>query len=348
MITPSERLLATVNGQPTDRIPIFCNLLDQGARELGVALRDYYRDGTLVAEAQLRMREKYGHDNVWCLSYVGKEAELLGCREILFAEDGPPNVADFVIQEPADIHKLHVPDDLTTHPAFRATLDCLKVLRAEIGGKVPICAYLTASTTLPAMLMGMDKWLELLLFGPTELRDLLLAKCCDFFHKQYHAYRAAGADLLCYSSPFTSTDFLPRRLIREFTLPWMERDLLPCGFEGVVYFCAQARVVPSLDLVLERLPPPTTVYLGPDEDSAAAKRIVTDRALTCGIINDIKLCRWSEQEVRVEVKRLIEMGKPGGRFFIGTSVMPLAIPERNIHAYIEAASEYGCWNEGNN
>ncbi|CAK0763816.1 Uroporphyrinogen decarboxylase [Gammaproteobacteria bacterium] len=348
MITPVERLTATLHGKETDRVPIFCNLLDQGAQEMGVPLRTYYGDGELVAEAQLRMREKYGHDNVWCLSYVGKEAELFGCREILFADDGPPNVADFVIQRLEDIQTLRVPDDISTHPAFRTTLDCLRVLKREVGGKVPICAYLTSATTLPAMLMGMDKWMELLLLGPFDARDLLLAKCSAFFHKQCQAYRGAGADLLCYASPFTSGDFVPRRFIREVTLPWMERDLIPVGLNGVVYFCAQARVAPSLDLVLERLPPPTTVYLGPDEDIAVAKRMVAGRALTCGIINDIKLCRWTEQEVRSEVKRLIEAGKPGGRFFIGTSVMPLAIPERNIHAYIEAASEYGRWDGDQN
>ena len=66
--------------RPSDRIPVFCNLLDQGARELGLSLEEYYSSGELVAEAQLRMRERYGHDNVWSLFYVGKEAELLGCR----------------------------------------------------------------------------------------------------------------------------------------------------------------------------------------------------------------------------------------------------------------------------
>ena len=111
-----------------------------------------------VAEAQLRMRAKYGYDNLWSLFYVGKEAELLGCREIAFAESGPPNVVDFVIQTPEDIHKLHVPDD----PRGASRLcpsprKCLEILRREAGGQYPICAYLTSSMTLPSMLMGMSR-----------------------------------------------------------------------------------------------------------------------------------------------------------------------------------------------
>lgn len=35
MITGTERLQAAVEGRASDRIPVFCNLLDQGAKELG-------------------------------------------------------------------------------------------------------------------------------------------------------------------------------------------------------------------------------------------------------------------------------------------------------------------------
>jgi uroporphyrinogen decarboxylase len=118
MITGMERLVAAMNGEKSDRIPVFCNLLDQGAKELGIStLKEYYSNGEYVAEAQLKMREKYGYDNVWSLFYVGKEAELLGCQKIIYATDGPPNVEHFVIQSDADIEKLQVPEDITSHPA---------------------------------------------------------------------------------------------------------------------------------------------------------------------------------------------------------------------------------------
>ena len=72
MITGMDRLTAAMEGRTSDRIPVFCNLLDQGERELGMSLRDYYARGEHVAEGQLRMLRKYGHDNVWGLSYVGR------------------------------------------------------------------------------------------------------------------------------------------------------------------------------------------------------------------------------------------------------------------------------------
>ena len=45
MITAMERLVAAINGEPSDRIPIFCNMIDQGARELNISIKDYYSNG---------------------------------------------------------------------------------------------------------------------------------------------------------------------------------------------------------------------------------------------------------------------------------------------------------------
>lgn len=340
MITGMDRLVAAINGKTSDRIPVFCNLLDQGAKELGVSLKEYYLNGEHVAEAQLRMREKYGYDNVWSLFYVGKEAEVLGCGKIAFVNDGPPNVEDFVIKTYDDIEKLQVPDDISGHPAFQEPLKCLRILKREVGGKYPICAYVTASMTLPAILMGMDKWMELLLIGPAGVRDELLTKCSDFFRKEITAYRNAGADVLVYSNPFGSTDFIPMKLFKELSLPWMERDLKPVGSQGVVYYCGSARFNNVIEQVIERLGI-SVFYLSPMDDIAEGKKIIAGRGLCCGVINDIKLIDWSKNEIRNEVRRMIDQGMPGGRFLFGTLVMPYAIPEENIRAMLEAAYEFG-------
>ena len=341
MITGMERLVAAINGETSDRIPVFCNLLDQGADELGMPLQEYYSKGENVAEGQLRMREKYGYDNVWNLFYVGKEAELLGSGEPLFARNGPPNVKEFIIKEYDDIHKLEIPD-IESHPAFEESLKCMSMLKAEVGGKYPICAYLSSSMTLPALLMGMEKWLELLLIGPTTVRDELLAKCSEFFQREIAAYRKIGADVLLYSHPFGSPDILPMKMIRELSIPWMERDLQPGGVAGVVYYCGSSHFNPVIEQIIEQLGI-GTYYLSPWDDVAEGKEIIAGRGLTCGVINDIKLIDWSEAEIRAEVKRIIGAGMAGSRFLFGTLVMPYLIPEKNIRALLDAAYEYGSW-----
>ncbi|MDP1525189.1 MAG: uroporphyrinogen decarboxylase family protein [Rhodocyclaceae bacterium] len=346
-MTPLDILVAAINGTPAPRIPIFCNLLDQGARELGMSQREYYRKGEHVAAGQLKMNRRFGHDNVWGLFYVGKEAEFFGCDNILYAEDGSPNVGDYVIKSWDDIAKLQVPADITAHPAWAETATCLKILREEVGATHPICAYLTASTSLPALLMGMDKWMELLMTGPADLRDHLLDLCSQFFQQEVAAYRAAGANVLVYSTPFGTHYFVGKKRFESFSMPWMKRDLAPGGVGGIVYYCGMApfnEVIPAvmdeLDIAIH--------YISPLADLAVAKSTIQNRlsqhggkGLTCGVIDDIKLIHWTPEETRAEVKRMCEIGKPGGHFLFGTGVMPMAIPEANIKVMLDAAFEYG-------
>ncbi|NUN94632.1 MAG: uroporphyrinogen decarboxylase [Candidatus Omnitrophica bacterium] len=346
MVTGMQRLSAAFDGAAVDRIPVFCNLLDQGAGELNLRLEEYYSHGERVAEAQIRMREKYGHDNVWCLFYVGKEAEFLGCRKILFAENGPPNVEDWVINSLEDIPRLEIPEDVSAHPAFEETLKCLSILRREIGGKYPICAYITASMALPALLMGMERWMDLLFLGPAGAREELLSRCHEFFVKELTAYREAGADVLIYSNPFGSTDIVPMGFFQECSLPWIEKDIRAAGPGGVVYYGGTARINPVMATVFDR----TGIkgyYMGPFDRVREGKEILAGRALACATINDIALIDWSPEEIRMQVRKIIQAGLPGGKFLFGTCVMPLDIPEPNIRAMLEAAFEFGSLEGGN-
>lgn len=340
MTTAINRLNSTIKGEKTDRIPVFCNLLDQGTTLMGLDPKEYYSSGVHVAEAQLRLREKYGYDNVWSLFYVGKEAELLGCRNIIFDKYGPPNVGHMIIQKYEDIGKFNVPCDVYNHPLFEEQLKCLKILKNEVGGKIPICAYLTSSITLPAILMGMEKWVELLLCGPVDLRDELLEKCSDFFKKEIEAYRKGGADVLLYSIPFASVDFLPIKMIESIVIKWMLRDLQEGGTEGVVFYCGGARLNPTIDLVIENTGI-KAYYLSPFDNVKEGTDIIAGRGLCAGVINDIRLIHMNKQEIKDEVSSIIAAGKPSGKFLFGTLVMPKEIPEENIKTMLEAAFEYG-------
>lgn len=339
-MTPIEILGAAIKGEPAPRIPVFCNLLDQGARELGLSQREYYSKGEHVALGQLRMRARYGYDNVWSLFYVGREAEILGCRRIDYCDTGSPNVSDFVIKTHDDIARLEVPEDLRAHPGWAETANCLRILKQELGLTHPICCYVTASTSLPAILMGMEAWLELLLNGPADLRDELLRKCSLFFQKEVAAYRAGGANVIVYSTPFGAPSFVGMKRFKEQILPWMKRDLQPGGVGGIVYYCGMAPFNRVIEQVLEELHI-GVYYISPLADLAEAKAIIASRGLTCGVIDDIKMINWSPKQVRDEVKRMCEIGTPGGHFLLGTGVMPQAVPEANIRALLSAAFEYG-------
>ncbi|MBN2712217.1 MAG: uroporphyrinogen decarboxylase family protein [Planctomycetes bacterium] len=341
MTTGMERLAAAVKGARSDRIPVFCNLFDQGARELGISsIEEYYSKGENVAEAQLAMQKKYGYDNLWNLFFVGKEAELFGCRKIIFANDGSPNVGEFVIKGYDDIHKLEAPVELESHPQFAECIKCMEILVRENKGEQPIIAYVTASMTLPVILMGMDNWLELLLAGPAEVRDELIAKCCEYVRAHIAYQIKAGADCIVYANPFASTSILPMSMVEELSFPWMEKDIAGFDRGSMVFYCGGAAFNNVIEKVIERLGL-LNFYLSPMADIAEGRRIVDGRGLVCGAFDDMKLLHWGREEIRREVKRIIDAGMPGNRFAFGVQGMPLGIPEDNIHYMLEAAFEFG-------
>ena len=345
-MTPLEILAAAINGEPAPRIPVFCNLLDQGARELGMTQKEYYARGENVAEAQLKMLARYGHDNVWSLSYVGVEAEILGCREILFNDEGVPNVADFVIKTYDGIAKLEIPADITATPAWARNAACLNILRQEVGSTHPICAFVTSSTTMPSILMGMEQWMQLLTSGPTDLCDELLRKCSDFCRKELAAYRAAGANVILYAAPFGSTHFVGMKRFKEWSIPWMKRDIAPGGIDNLVYLPGMTPFNNIIGAIAEELGF-HYYYVSTIEELAEAKALISSypliggKALICGFLNDIKIARWTPEETRAEVKRLCGIGKPGGHFAFGSALLPMNVPEANIRAMLDAAFEYG-------
>jgi uroporphyrinogen decarboxylase len=249
------------------------------------------------------------------------------------------------IKTPSDIDKLEVPADVSSHPAFDACRRCVTLLRQEVGGKNPICAYITATMTLPALLMGMEKWMELLLLGPAKERDALLEKCHEFFVKEVAAYRQAGADVLIYSNPFGSTDTVPWSFFMNHSLPWIKRDFQAVGTAGMVYYCGMARMQSVLKTVLENTGV-MVYYTSPMDDLAEARKSLDSKCLVCGVINDIKMIRWTADEVREEVRRILNTGMAGANFLFGTGVMPLSIPETNLRAMLEAACEHGAWAKG--
>lgn len=342
MVTSWERVGALMQGQLPDRVPVMCNLLEQGAKELGMGIKEYYSKPEYVAEAQVRMQQKYGYDNVWGFTYTASLTEMLGSKNTIFSEDGPPNVGYMVIKNPEDIPDFQIPEKLEDTKAGEFVVECVRLIKQEVGGKVPILSANVASFSLPAILIGMEKWYELMLLGPFELRDQLLEKCVLFNKKLVAFLRKAGIEMIAYGNPLSSPEFITNQQFKELCLPWIKKDIEAFGTDGIVYFNGGGPINPTLNDVIKETGL-GAFYIHPDDDIKEAKSIINGRGLSTGVINDIPLINNSRQEIRDEVKRIMYAGKDGGGFIFGTLMMPLYIPEENIRIMLDAAYEFGAY-----
>ena len=85
-----QRVLTTLSHREPDRVPLFLLLTTHGAKELGLGIREYFSRPEYVAEGQLRLQRKFGHDCLYAFWYAAAELEAWGGNAI-FYEDGPPN-----------------------------------------------------------------------------------------------------------------------------------------------------------------------------------------------------------------------------------------------------------------
>ena len=177
-------------------------------------------------------------------------------------------------------------------------------------------------------------------FGPESLTEELLTKCSDFCIAHIDALRAAGADLVTYATGVSSSYYLTDSEFERRALPWIRRDLTGSG-PGVVP--AQEAGSGKQIGQVHRETGVEIFHLSPEDDIAAAKSACGPDGIVVGPINDIPLLSRSPEEIDLDVGRIMSRGKPGGRFIFGTLVMPMAIPERNIRALVDAAYRHGSY-----
>jgi uroporphyrinogen decarboxylase len=337
-MTGYERFGSLAAGKLPDRVPVVCNLLEQGAEELGMSIKEYYSKPDFVAEAQLCMQQKYGYDCLWGMTNIAAIAEILGCRNVIYSASGPPNIGHMIIKDYSDIEKLDVSGDIRETQALQSWLRIIRLLKAE--SQVPVLSPVVGSFTLPSILMGMEKWMELLFFGPETLRDEFLAKCSIFNKKFITALREGGIDLINYMNPMSTKDFLDFKTFEKLCLPSILQDFDGIGTDGIIYFNGGGEINPILDSLINN----TGIgiyYLHPYDDVEEAGKIIDGRALFSGVINDIKLLRWTAGDIEAEVERIMTKGMRFPGFFFGTLVMPYMIPKQNIVTLMNSAFSAG-------
>ncbi|WP_027362644.1 uroporphyrinogen decarboxylase family protein [Desulfospira joergensenii] len=342
MLTPKQRFGALMEGRQPDRVPVVCNLFEQGAKELGMPIKEYYSRGEYVAEGQIRLYEKYGYDHIWGAHYTARDSEMLGSRRTVFVEDGPPNVGHLIIKTEKDIENLVIDPGLLDTKPFAEQVKTIEIVKREKGDECPVLSTVIGSFSMPPILMGMDGWLDLMLTGPEKTRKLLLKKCSDFCIMKMKALFQAGVDMIAYSNPVATASFISLAQFEAMALEWIKRDINALGPRGIVYFNGGGLLNPMIKPILEHTGA-GVFYIHPMDDIVQAKEIVAGRALVAAAINDVRLIDWPEERIEAQVRQMMDQGAQGGGFVFGTLVMPFAIPDKKIKTMIEAAHRFGTY-----
>lgn len=334
-----ERTLCSLGHQEPDRVPVFLLVTMHGARELGLSIEEYFARGQHVAEGQLRMREKFGHDCLYSFFYAAIEVEAWG-GEVVYIPDGPPNSGRPFIRQPEQINDLEAPD-VANAPGLQRVFEATRLLKSEVGDTVPIVGVVMSPFSLPVMQMGFEAYFDLML-GQPELFARLMAIneqfCVDWANQQL----AAGATAICYFDPLSSTTMITRDQYLALGNPVARRMIEQ--IEGpVANHFASGRCLPILDEVIAT--GAGVVGVSVDEDLAELKRRTAGKITLLGNLNGVEMRRWTPGMAAEQVRAVIQTAGPGGGLLLSDNhgEIPYQVPDEVLRAIVQAAHDYGVY-----
>jgi uroporphyrinogen decarboxylase len=338
-MTPIQRVLTSLSFKEPDRVPFFLLLTTHGARELKMGIRDYFSDPEAVAEGQIRMQKRYGHDCLYTFTYAALETEAWGGM-VQYTEDGPPNASSLLASSPAEIDGLEVPPVVGTRCLDR-TLEATRILKRRAGDSIPIIGVVMSPFSVPVMQLGFPAYLDLI-YDDRECFWRLMEKNMTFCTSWANAQLEAGATAICYFDPLASPDMVPPELYLE-TGHVIASRTIPAIKGPTATHLASGRALP----IVNQLAQTGTAILGLStiDDIADAKRACAGKLTVLGNLNGIEMRTWSPSKVDDEVKAAIRKGGPGGGFILSDNHGEIhhSVPESVLDGISAAVNTWGSY-----
>ncbi|BCB25433.1 uroporphyrinogen decarboxylase [Sulfurimicrobium lacus] len=328
-----ERIKAALAFAPPDRTPAVPQLFGHAAAVGGVALRDYLRDGALLAACQARTLERYGHDVVFAFMDLCVETEALGST-LQYRENQYPDVISYALTLSSEVSALTMPDPASAG-RMPELLKATSILRRELGDTTLVAGCVAGPMTLATQLLGIETALYLAVDDPARFEQIL-----DFSTAVAIRYGcaqiAAGAHLPIVFDPAASPAVVPPQFFRELLLPRLQQVF--AAFRQAGALANWLNIAGPTAATLPYYPEAGAdianfdYYVEPDQVQRLLPRTCVD-----GNMKSLLFVEASPDEVAAAAALLISSFARRGGFLLssGCEIPPEAKPE-NIAAMVAA------------
>lgn len=332
-----QRVLATVAGHAVDRPPFTAVLSLYGFRFAGGSMSDYYSDPLLYAKGQSAVSETFSPDILFSPFAFASVAEAFG-SEVRFFEDHPPILKRPALASIQELEKLVLPDP-DRHPRLAFLRESVRQMKADHGDSVAIAGVLMSPADLPAMILGMESWLETVLFDPAGA-ERMLSYVEPFFVRMANCLLAAGATFIAIPSVFLSPAMLPRQIVIAQTLPTTRRALASVNGPVVMHH-AGGRFLSHSDLVAD-LPHVVGLVLDHEDNLGQGRSLVGAQLTLLGGISGPDLGASSASAVAAQARAVLEDRRNDPHFILSTTGPDVALetPPENIQALRQAVCDF--------
>jgi MtaA/CmuA family methyltransferase len=194
-MTGRQRVLAFLQGQSVDRLPLMPVVMMFCADQIGVKYGQYVNDFRVLAEAQMRTAERFDLDAVSIMSDPAREAFDCGAH-VEFYDDQPAAIVerDALLADKAKLVRLAVPDPLGGGRMHSAVL-ALERMKSHVGQEKLLMGWVEGPCAEAADLRGINRLMLDFYDDPGFVRDLF-EFVVNMELRYARAQIDAGADLI--------------------------------------------------------------------------------------------------------------------------------------------------------
>ncbi len=223
-VTPYERMMASLNGEKTDRVPVNFYPRWAALEYLGVTFKEAWEDPDLYVKAQILAQERFQYDCVIDYDMMGPVEEAMGAK-LKYPDNDVPQIAEPLIKTKEDMKKVKWKLDPRKDGNMPKVLYAVRRLKEELikRGKgtqqVPIMTWGSCPSRTVACLTGFKEWFLIVARDPdwaVELMEMAL----DGWLQLVVAAWEAGVDCVWVNDPVSSRDCISREHYEKLTQPY--------------------------------------------------------------------------------------------------------------------------------
>lgn len=333
-----ERIFATLEGKPVDRRPYFALMSLYGAKLTGCPLEKYYTDPAEYARGQEAVLQTFHPDILFSPFKLVGEAEAFGGK-IRYFDNQPPNLIEPAIDSIEQLPNLKVPD-VDSHPSLIFFRQALSKMVKGVGTHAAIGAIMLSPVDMPLMIMGIDAWLNTILFDADGVKRMLDVTV-PFFVKRANSLLAEGADCLIMPATFFNSKVITRQIAESLAQPVLRQAFAEVKGPIVLHHVGSP-LVPFLDLCAD-LPNIIGFVLDHSEDLSEARgKVGNDPTLMSGL-DGPNIWKLSPEEIETQCKEILLDRVNDSKFILATSGPDVAFdtPPENILAMKKSVESFG-------
>ena len=338
-LTAIERDRLLSEGKEVDRIMCCIDTGETLAPMIGLKVKDYYFSSQKMLELEQYIYDTFHSDGAGLSTTLRGMAEAMGSKIRYFDH----NIAQLETPALASLDEVDKAKlvDVDKDGRLPIILEGLRMVKKELGDKVPVSGTVTGPFTIAAMVVGTEKLLIGMIKKPDKVKQLM-----EVITENNERYIARMLEMrvgVGFADPVSTTSLLRVKQYKEFSLPYFQHnvDFIKKNGGGCgLHICGGSRKL------WETLNETGIGCFGLDniEDLEEAKEVLGPHMAIQGNVPPVDVIRLgTPQDVLRSSKECIRKAwdSPNGFTLTSGCQTPMDTPAENLQALMDAARIFG-------